>query len=83
MKSIVLLLFYLGSIFVVMGYMNQKQKILEETARVQYRYVPGELQDQYENRGNLYQDMFKSQDPWLYGLTDMKQGPERMVSPPR
>ncbi len=69
MKSLALLLLFIGLSFLIVGYMNQitiKQKPI-----IEYRYIPRTFQEEQNEPPiltDLYRKMFDGQQPYMYGI---------------
>ena len=69
MKSIALLIMFIGLMFLVLGYMNQITEVKKPT--IEYRYIPRTFQEEQNEPPiltDLYRGMFDGQQPYLYGL---------------
>ena len=67
MKSIIILITFVGIIAIVIGYINQIQQC--PPPRVEYRYIPRTFEDEQNDPvkvTKLFKNMFESTDPW-YG----------------
>tara|TARA_B100001989_G_scaffold209689_1_gene158813 strand:+ start:475 stop:729 length:255 start_codon:yes stop_codon:yes gene_type:complete len=65
MKSIILILFIIGSIFVITGYMENYKKC--PLPKIEYRYIPRNFYEEQiseTNVKNIYSDMFNKSDSW-------------------
>lgn len=66
MKSYVILSFFVGIIFIVIGYINSIQKTPPPI--VEYRYIPRTFEEEQENPvqvSKLFSNMFNQPDPWI------------------
>ncbi len=69
MKSIALLLLFIGLMFLVIGYMNQVTEVKKPI--VEYRYIPRTFKEEQNEPPiltDLYRNMFDGQQPYMYGL---------------
>jgi hypothetical protein len=70
MKSLIMMLTFIGIIFVVIGYVNQIKKSPPPT--VEYRYIPRSFTEDQEHPvkiSELFNTMFVEPTPWLHGMT--------------
>jgi len=68
MKSIIVLLLFVGVIFLVIGYINQIKQC--PPAKVEYRYIPRSFEDEQNDPvkpSHLFRNMFENPSPWLAG----------------
>ena len=66
MKSIVLLLFFTGFMFVILGY--QKQLNVLPNPKIEYRYIPRTFYDEQLSSGNVlkqFSSLFEDENPWI------------------
>lgn len=72
MKSIILILFMLGTILMTIGYMENYKKC--PLPKIEYRYIPRNFYEEQiteHNLRNTYSDMFNKSDTWAnYPLGD-------------
>lgn len=65
MKSLILLLFITGLVFVIIGYMETYKKC--PLPKIEYRYIPRNFYEEQVTEYNLkntYSDMFNKSDTW-------------------
>tara|TARA_B100000925_G_scaffold26247_2_gene17661 strand:+ start:3853 stop:4155 length:303 start_codon:yes stop_codon:yes gene_type:complete len=65
MKSLILLLFIAGLMFIIIGYMENYKNC--PLPKIEYRYIPRnfyEEQIEQQNLKNTYSDMFNKSDTW-------------------
>ena len=55
MKSLTFLLIFIGTIMVIIGYINQKNKLNYKT-KIEYRYLPQSLYQQQIQTKNILKD---------------------------
>ncbi len=70
MKSLIVILTFIGIMSVVVGYINQLKKC--PPPKIEYRYVPRTFQQDQENPvkvSELYSTMFTEPTPWVSGIT--------------
>jgi len=70
MKSLIVILTFIGIMSVVVGYINQLKKC--PPPKIEYRYVPRTFQQDQENPvkiSELYNTMFTEPTPWVSGLS--------------
>ena len=70
MKSLIIILTFIGIIVIVVGYVNQIKKC--PPPKVEYRYIPRTFQEDQEHPvriSELYNTMFVEPTPWLHGMT--------------
>jgi hypothetical protein len=68
MKSIIVLLTFIGIIAVIIGYINQIQQC--PPPKVEYRYIPRTFDDEQADPvkvSKLFRNMFEEPTPWLAG----------------
>lgn len=68
MKSIIVLLSFVGIVALVIGYVNQLQTC--PPPRVEYRYIPRTFEDEQNDPvriSKLFNNMFEKPSPWLAG----------------
>jgi hypothetical protein len=66
MKSIIILITFVGIVAVVIGYINQIQQC--PPPRVEYRYIPRTFEDEQNDPvkvTKLFKDMFESPSVWV------------------
>jgi hypothetical protein len=66
MKSIVLLLFFSGLMFIIVGY--QKQLNVLPNPKIEYRYIPRTFYDEQLSSGNVlkqFSSLFENENPWI------------------
>ena len=66
MKSIVLLLFFIGLMFIILGY--QKQLNVLPNPKIEYRYIPRTFYDEQLSSGNVlkqFSSLFDNENPWI------------------
>ena len=66
MNSIILFLIFIGILFIVVGYINQKKYCPLPT--VEYRYIPRTFEEEQSNPvrvEQLYRGMFNDTNVWL------------------
>jgi ABC-type Mn2+/Zn2+ transport system ATPase subunit len=71
MRTIIVILTFLGIIAMSIGYVNQIKKCPQP--KVEYRYVPRTFQQDQDNPvkiAELYHAMFTEPTPWLRSLGD-------------
>lgn len=69
MKSIIMMLTFLGIIAISIGYVNQMQKC--PPPEIEYRYVPRTFEQEQNNPvriSELFHTMFAQPSPWLQGI---------------
>jgi hypothetical protein len=69
MKSLIIILTFLGIIGIVIGYVNQLKKCPPPT--IEYRYIPRTFQQDQENPvkiSELFNTMFTEPTPWVRGI---------------
>jgi len=69
MKSIILILTFLGIIAIAVGYVNQVKKCPPPV--IEYRYIPRTFQQDQDNPvkiSELYHTMFSDPTPWIRGI---------------
>ncbi len=70
MKSIVMMITFIGIIAIVVGYINQIKKC--PPPKVEYRYIPRTFQEDQDHPvkiSELFNTMFVEPTPWLHGMT--------------
>ena len=66
MKSIIILITFVGIVAIVIGYINQIQQC--PPPRVEYRYIPRTFEDEQNDPvkvTKIFKDMFESPSIWL------------------
>jgi len=66
MKSVVLLLFFTGLMFIILGY--QKQLNILPNPKIEYRYIPRTFYDEQLSSGNVlkqFSSLFENENPWI------------------
>ena len=69
LKSIILLLFFIGAIFITIGYV--KHKVDTKPPIIEYRYIPQSFTMRQLNREpvrGIYGKMFNENDPWINSI---------------
>lgn len=70
MRTLILILTFLGILSVAIGYINQLQKC--PPPKIEYRYIPRTFQQDQDNPvkvTELYNTMFTEPTPWIRSLT--------------
>ena len=65
MKSLILIIFIVGLVFVVIGYTENYKKC--PLPKIEYRYIPRNFYEEQvteHNLKNMYSDMFNKPDTW-------------------
>jgi len=68
MKSIIVLLSFIGIVSVIIGYINQIKVC--PPPRVEYRYIPRTFEDEQNDPvkvTKLFRNMFEEPTPWIAG----------------
>lgn len=68
MKSIIVLLSFIGIVAIVIGYINQIKQC--PPPRVEYRYIPRTFEDEQNDPvkvTKLFRNMFEDSTPWVAG----------------
>ena len=66
MRSVVLLLFFIGITFIIIGYQKQLQNCPNPT--IEYRYIPRTFYDEQLSSGNVmkqFSSIFEEDNPWI------------------
>lgn len=69
MKSLIIILTFLGIIGIAVGYVNQIKKC--PPSKVEYRYIPRTFEQDQENPVKvieMYNSMFMQPTPWVRGI---------------
>ena len=69
MKSIILLIFYIGSALVIIGYVKGQKNCLPN--KIEYRYIPQSFTQREINRlpiRAVFGKMFNNNDPWMNSI---------------
>lgn len=73
MKSLILLLFIFGLVFLIVGYMENNKKC--PLPKIEYRYIPRNFYEEQVSQPDLrntYSDLFNKADTWSrYPLGDV------------
>lgn len=68
MKSIIVLLSFIGIVAVIIGYVNQLKQC--PPPKIEYRYIPRTFEDEQNDPvkvSKLFRNMFEEPTPWLAG----------------
>lgn len=68
MKSIIVLLSFIGIVAIIIGYVNQLKQCPHP--KVEYRYIPRSFEDEQNDPVKItkvFKDMFETPTPWLAG----------------
>lgn len=68
MKSLVIILTFLGIMSVVVGYVKNTH---EPKTQIEYRYIPRTFEQNQENPlkiARMFNDMFSEPTPWMQGI---------------
>ncbi|MEO0236722.1 MAG: hypothetical protein ABIN35_00620 [candidate division WOR-3 bacterium] len=68
MRNIIVLLFFIGIISIVIGYINQIKVC--PPSPIEYRYIPRSFEDEQNDPvrvSKLFRNMFEEATPWLGG----------------
>jgi hypothetical protein len=71
MKSLIIILTFLGIIGIAIGYVNQLKKC--PPAKIEYRYIPRTFQQDQENPvkiSELFHTLFTEPSPWIRGVIE-------------
>jgi len=77
MKSIVLMLTFIGIISVIVGYINQLKVC--PPPKIEYRYIPRTFQQEQEDPvkiSQLFNTMFTQPSPWINGFNESPKNNE-------
>lgn len=69
MKSLIIVLTFIGLLSIAVGYINQQQRCPAPT--IEYRYIPRTFQQDQDNPvriSELYHAMFTEPTPWIKGI---------------
>lgn len=69
MKSLIIILTFIGILAVTVGYVNQIKKC--PPPKVEYRYIPRTFEEEQENPpkvSELFNTMFSQPSPWIRGV---------------
>lgn len=69
MKSLITIGFFVGVIFITIGYINQLHKC--PPPQIEYRYVPRTFDEDQDNPvrvSEVFDKMFREPTPWVAGL---------------
>lgn len=72
MKTLIHIILFIGIVFVIVGYVSSRRRC--PPAKVEYRYVPRtfvEEQEQPVPVEEIFAKMFREQQPWLGGFSDI------------
>lgn len=72
MKSLIIVLTFLGIIGIVIGYVNQLKKC--PPPKIEYRYIPRTFEQDQENPvkiSQLFHTMFTEPSPWVRGIVSL------------
>ena len=70
MKSLIIIMTFIGTISIVVGYINQIKKC--PPSKVEYRYIPRTFDEDQNNPvkiSDLFNTMFVEPTPWTHGMT--------------
>ena len=68
MKSVIVLLCFIGIVAIIIGYINQIKQC--PPPRIEYRYIPRTFEDEQNDPvkvSKLFNNMFEEPSPWLAG----------------
>jgi hypothetical protein len=68
MKSLIVLLSFIGIVAVIIGYINQIKQC--PPPRIEYRYIPRTFEDEQNDPvkvTKLFRNMFEQPTPWVFG----------------
>jgi len=66
MRLLLLMLLFIGTLMITVGYINQKHKCPQ--CKVEYRYIPRTFEQDQDNpvrTSQLFADMFNEPSPWI------------------
>lgn len=69
MRTLILLLFFIGILMVAVGYVNQLHTC--NSPQVEYRYIPRTFEEEQENPAKvsqIFSSMFSEPTPWIAGF---------------
>ena len=68
MKSIIVLLSFIGIVAIIIGYVNQLKQC--PPPKIEYRYIPRSFEDEQNDPvkvSKLFRNMFEMPSPWVAG----------------
>ena len=68
MKAFVILLLFIGIVFIIIGYVNQLKQC--PPTKVEYRYIPRTFEEEQNDPvkvSQLFRNMFERPTPWIAG----------------
>lgn len=68
MKAIIILLFFIGTVAIIIGYVNQLKQC--PPPKIEYRYIPRTFEEEQNDPAKvsqLFRTMFEEPTPWLAG----------------
>jgi hypothetical protein len=68
MKAIIILLLFVGTVSIIIGYVNQLKQC--PPPKVEYRYIPRTFEEEQNDPvkvSQLFRNMFEEPTPWLAG----------------
>jgi hypothetical protein len=71
MRTLVVILTFMGIMNIIVGYINQKQTCPEP--KIEYRYIPRTFEQDQNNPvkvSDIYSTMFNQPTPWLRGVVN-------------
>lgn len=72
MKPLGLIIFFIGIIFIIIGYYQLEMNKCNDKPNVQYRYIPRNYEEEQINPVSpldTFDFMFYDQQPWVYSFT--------------
>jgi len=73
-----LILFFIGLIFILIGYFQHELQKCNDVPKVQYRYIPRNFEEEQINPISpldTFDFMFFDQQPWIYSFTKEMKPP--------
>jgi hypothetical protein len=77
-RPIGLIIFFIGLIFIIIGYFQLELKKSNSVPKVQYRFIPRNFEEEQINPASpldTFDYMFYDQQPWVYSFTKEMKPP--------
>ncbi len=82
-KNIILIIFFIGILFVTLTSSNAYVSSLKEQNKVEYRYIPRNFQDEQLEPvyvSEIFENMFKMPSPWISSISNYDQQKQETIN---
>ena len=83
MKSVILFLFFMGTILIIHGIYDQKYKEINDNMRIEYRFIPRTYYEEQLGNSTVssnFKNMFNKESPWYDKNISIGGPPDKKTS---